>query len=293
MLCSQFQMRRQGERWEDVAILPCRTWGCEYCAPRRRAQLKAMAASGLPNVCLTLTVRATTGESPVDRYQQLHRAWKVLVKRIIRQFAQPPEKRWQLTADDDAPYHDILAYAITKQVAAKKVKRLHYMAFCEETENGEPHLHILLRTKYIPQKWISQQMDQLLRSPVVWIEKIRGARSAIQYVTKYVTDAPAQFGKSRRYWYSRYYLLQVKVKNEVPLLDRRFSRRIRQTFREFLFEIGHKGKIAIPIAREQLQLYSLKDALYYFHDGTHWKVCAEILKAQIWFAHWKREAAGT
>lgn len=290
MLCSQFQMRRQVQDYEEVAILPCRSWRCDYCAPRRRSQLKAMAASGLPNSCLTLTIKLEPGRSPAEQYVRLHSAWKVLVKRILRQFAKPPEQRWELHSDDGGEYYEISSFRITSQVKAKTVKRLHYMAFCEATEAGEPHLHILLRTKYIPQRWLSEQMKELVNSPIVWIEKVKGAKSAIAYVTKYVTDAPAQFGKSRRYWTSRFYRLRTKDKTDRPLLDRRNARRIRQQFQDLILEILQHGLIPIPQPTEEVRLYKPRDAWRLYSDGNNWRKCWELDKASHWLAYWRRQA---
>lgn len=282
-------MRRQEQDWEDVAILPCRSWGCEYCGPRRCAQLKAMAASGLPNSCLTLTSRRIDGERPATQYARLHSAWRVLAKRILRQFARPSEQRWKLLTPEGYEYYDVLAYRITSQVKAKQVKRLHYMAFVEATELGAPHLHILLRTKYIPQHWISQQMEALINSPIVWIEKVKGPRSAIQYVTKYVVKAPAQFGKSRRYWTSRFYRIVKKDKPERPVLDRQNAQRVRQSFEEFVLDILRRGTIPVPQAREHVRLYTHKAAWRLFSDGKEWQPCAEMIKASLWLANVRRQ----
>lgn len=194
-------------------------------------------------------------------------------------------------SEEGHDYQEIEAFRITSQVKAGKVKRLHYMAFVEATEKGTPHLHILLRTKYIPQRWLSQQMQELINSPIVWVEKIKGASGAIKYVTKYVTDAPAQYGKSRRYWTSRFYRLITKQKPETPLLDRKHAQRVRMDFREFLLDIIRRGSVPVPMERQSVRVYSLKDARRLFSDGVHWEVCPELAKASLWLARWKREAA--
>lgn len=170
MLCSEFQIVKPGPDFEDIKPLPCNRWSCEYCGPRRRSKLVQLAASGHPNKILTLTVNPAVGSSPVERRALLHDAWKRLVKRILRHF------KW---------------------------KSFDYMAFIEKTVKGEPHLHILLRCGYIPQRWISSQMKGMLNAPIVWIEQVKGTAQAIRYVTKYVGKAPAQFGTGKRYWVSR------------------------------------------------------------------------------------------
>ena len=186
MLCSEFLLVKPGDGFEDVKPLPCDRWSCPYCAPRRRQALIAQAMAGEPNKILTLTISPKVGTSPTDRRRLLHDAWKRLVKRILRRF------KW---------------------------KRLPYMAFIEKTERGEPHLHILLRCDYIPQRWLSTQMAQMLNSPVVWIEQVKGTAKAIAYVTKYVGKAPAQFGTAKRYWVSRDWLVNQPEAPEAPVFD--------------------------------------------------------------------------
>jgi len=170
MLCAKYLAVKPTCSGEDVKPLPCKTWDCEYCRPTRKRQLIARAAAGRPNKMLTLTVNINEGNSPEHRRELLHNAWIVLKKRMARKL---------------------------------KVKSIQYMAFIERTQQGEPHLHILLRCGYIHFKWYRQQMRELLNSPIIWIEAIKNTRSAIYYVTKYCGKAPAQFGTAKRYWASQ------------------------------------------------------------------------------------------
>lgn len=188
---------------EELRPLPCRTWACHYCGPRRRRELMAEAAAGEPNKLLTLTVNANVGTSSGERRDLLHDAWKKLVKRINRQFALPPNKRWTLKRKTRTIPQQQKVEAITNKTAAAEVRAVPYFAFLERTKRGEPHLHILLRVPFIPQDWLSEAMDDLAGSPVVWIEEIKGAKHAVAYVTKYVTKEPAQWGNKKRYWRSR------------------------------------------------------------------------------------------
>lgn len=203
MLCSEVQLFRQGFGYEDIKPLPCNRWTCDHCQPKRRRRLIAIAASGEPTICLTLTVNPSVGESPLDRRNGLHRAWRLLKLRILRQWALLPEKRWKLESATRSSRKEAILRAITAKTPQRGQDRLPYMAFLEATKAGEPHLHILLRCPYIPQDWISEQMRDLIGAGVCWIEKIGSTKRAIRYVTKYVTKAPAQFGATKRYWVSR------------------------------------------------------------------------------------------
>jgi len=127
----------------------------------------AMAAAGNPVRFVTLTINPAIGLSPADRLGMLSHAWRTLVKRARR--------RWPNAT-------------------------LDYLAIVEATKLGEPHLHILVRGPYMPQKWISSVMRELVNSPIVDIRKIRSVRHVVSYVAKYITKAPAQFGDAKRYW---------------------------------------------------------------------------------------------
>jgi len=157
-----------------VKPLKCRAWNCDFCAPERKAQLMALAASGSPQRFVTLTVNPAIGQDPEDRLRQLARAWRLVVKRLRR-------------ADPD---HCV-----------------EYLAIVEQTKKGEPHLHILLRSSYIRQQFLSEVMNELIDSPIVDIRSIRNQGEVIRYVAKYVTKAPKQFGRGKRYWHSKGYEL--------------------------------------------------------------------------------------
>jgi hypothetical protein len=238
-----------------------------------------MAASGEPNACLTLTCNPTAATTVVERYRALHAAWKTLVKRMLRQFALAPEKRWLLKTDDGYLWQDIRNKSITSETPQKAISAIHYMAFAEETEKGEPHLHILLRTEFIPQNWISQQMKDLLNSPIVWIEKVKGKRSAIAYVSKYVTEAPAQFGTSKRYWMSKKYRLIENEKDEEPIFEKSGSHLVHQSFTDLAKEIVLNGYIPIPLGQNVIRLYRPSTAIKVFGDGEEWKSSNDLLRA--------------
>jgi hypothetical protein len=132
----------------------------------------AQAYSGEPTRFITLTVNPQIGESPDHRLSLLARAWRLAIKRIRR---------------------------------ANPNAEVEYLALVEATEKGEPHLHILFRGPYIAQRVLSGYMAEIINSPIVDIRRIKNAKEAIRYVAKYVTKKPAQFGTSKRYWFSQHY----------------------------------------------------------------------------------------
>jgi len=169
-LCREFTLVKHFRGNVHVKPLTCRSWMCEWCAPERRRRLMASAAGGAPQRFLTLTVNPTIGNSPDDRLSLLSAAWRTAVKRLRRKYGQ---------------------------------STIQYLAIVEATKHGEPHLHILMRSPYIPQSEISDIMRELIDSPIVDIRKIKNTRELIRYVAKYVTKEPHHFGTGKRYWSSQ------------------------------------------------------------------------------------------
>jgi len=180
-LCREWTLVKYLPEERHAKPLVCRSWGCEYCAPERRNRLMAQAAGGAPTRFLTLTVNPRIGTDPEDRLRLLAAAWRNTVKRLRRRYPGQP---------------------------------IEYLAVVEETKAGEPHLHILLRSPYIEQRYISACMAEMIQSPIVDIRKIRNAREVVTYVAKYITKAPAQFGTSKRYWSSQGYEVKSEEQQE-------------------------------------------------------------------------------
>lgn len=145
----------------------CRSWQCPDCLPYRISGLKKLAASGEPDKFITLTVNPAVGETVEERAYALSNAWKLVVKRARR--------KW-------------------------KASPIEYLCVFEETKRGEPHLHIVARAPYIPQRWLSEQMEELIKAPIVDIRAVRGKKMVANYVAKYVGKGPRPFGKLKRYW---------------------------------------------------------------------------------------------
>jgi len=168
-ICREWSLVKHGEAEFHAKLLLCRSWSCEYCRPMRRSQLLAKCAAGEPTRLLTLTVNPQVGNSPEERLILLANAWRIIVKRLRRE-------RGHGTVE--------------------------YLAVVEYTKAGEPHLHILLRSKYVPQALLSEWMAELISAPIVDIRAIKSQKEVIRYVAKYVTkDVEAGAGR-KRYWAS-------------------------------------------------------------------------------------------
>lgn len=167
--------------WNAVALrLRCRSWTCRECAPIRRRQVMRQAADGEPNRFLTLTVNPHAFGSAIERAQKLAWAWRVVVKRIKKRLG---------------------------------IGDVQYFAVFEKTKRGEPHLHILLRSPYVSQKWLSNQMRELISAPVVDIRKVKNRAHAVWYVSKYIGKDLVRFGTLKRYWRTQGYLKSIELKD--------------------------------------------------------------------------------
>lgn len=140
----------------------------------RSRQLVRQAYLGQPDTFLTLTVNPDIFKDPADRARHLARAWRLLRLRVMRKY------KW---------------------------KSLPFICVFEKTKRGEPHLHILLRSTWISQKFISETMEELMGAPIVDIRRIDDHNKLAAYIAKYIGKDPTMFAGTKRYWSSRDYAL--------------------------------------------------------------------------------------
>jgi len=177
MLCTEWTLVKHLRRTITVSPLKCKCWTCEICGPMRSRQLSRQAFLGQPTSFLTLTVNPARGEGPDDRAQELAHAWRLLRLRAMR---------------------------------ALGLKSMPFLAVFEKTKAGEPHLHILLRTVYIDQGWLSDQMRELTDAPIVDIRAVKDKGMLAAYIAKYVAKDPHRFEGTKRYWSSQDYALPAQ-----------------------------------------------------------------------------------
>jgi hypothetical protein len=147
----------------------------------RRSELARIGQRGRPTTFLTLTVNPAKFTSPDERAQRLVSSWRLIRQTMRRRFG---------------------------------IKRVPFLAVFEETENGEPHLHILARMPYVAQRWLSRYMNKLMGAPIVDIQKVRSQNGVARYVSKYVSTAPRMWVGCKRYWTSRDWLFGEKARPE-------------------------------------------------------------------------------
>ena len=170
MLCSEASLVNHGLNAVRAVTLRCRCWSCDGCLPIRKARLVKDVAAGQPNKLLTLTTRVVEGGDPVAE-----------ARRFTVWFAQ-------------------LIRLIKKRPGCQNVA---FFVVREATKQGWPHIHVALRSPYIPWKWLTAQWLAISGSPGADIRAIYGAGNAAKYLAKYIGKDPHRFGKTKRYWHSR------------------------------------------------------------------------------------------
>lgn len=168
-LCCQRSLVKQDVFEPEACVLRCNLWKCEHCQPYKQRALKRICRAGQPDTFITLTCRAGLPGTPAEHAQQMVRAWRLIVKRAKRKF---------------------------------KIKKLPYLAIFERHENGEPHIHILARVSWLPQRWLSAAMDYFMQSPIVDIRRVKSVNLVVYYVAKYISKKPAAFRGCKRWWRS-------------------------------------------------------------------------------------------
>lgn len=183
-ICRELTVVKIGVDHVSLHPLKCRCWHCDYCAPMRASQLRRLAYLGRPDTFLTLTVNPKIGKGPDDRARLLAHAWRSLRAKIIYQHNKKQSPLCRLHADGKLPF----------------------IAVFEKTKVGEPHLHILARSVWLDQKWLSEQMNKIIKSPIVDVRRVSGKKAAAAYVAKYIGKDPTAFQGCKRYWRSQNYV---------------------------------------------------------------------------------------
>lgn len=220
MLCTDRLIVNTSQHSCVAISLPCRSWGCDTCAANRRAKLIAIGVAGNPDAFLTLTSRRTTTTTPDRAAAQLARAWRLLRLRITRGKPERDAYKWQAAIACFALRAPPTKPSSWPFASKSKPRPLPFIAVFEATKLGWPHLHILMRSRFIPQWWLATEMSELTGAHIVRIERLKSARQGAIYVAKYLGKNPHRFGTTKRYWRSRDYDRSTKPhRAHKPQLD--------------------------------------------------------------------------
>jgi len=159
---SLVRVHRESRRWVDVP-LSCKTWGCAKCGPRLGRLWLRRIIAGNPERCMTLSCHTKRFLTPRDAALKMKAAFEVLVRRSRATFGV-----------------------------------FEYTAVWELFKNGYPHLHILQKGTYLPQKWLSRQWDSLGVGYIVNIKKVHNTRQCSGYVAKYLLKGARRTSEALR-----------------------------------------------------------------------------------------------
>jgi len=135
----------------------CHRWDCPKCGRDRTRKARAQAAAGRPQRMITLTTRPRRDMGLEEGARWIRKRWTALARKIREEFG---------------PFE--------------------YMAFLELHKSNWPHLHILTRGCYIPQRMLSDWWTKLTGSFKVHIQAITQTWKGVQEATKYYLKSAQQ-----------------------------------------------------------------------------------------------------
>lgn len=167
--CTDLSLVKDYAGFKTVATLRCKRWSCPECGPRRCRDLQWRARNAAPSIFLTLTIRKGRAANPDAQARDMVEGWRMLRQYLMRWYG------W---------------------------KKLPFLAVVEKHKSGWPHLHVLIRSKYIDHHLIRDWWNARFDSPRIWIEAVTDQKKAAVYVSKYLAKSPWAFEGCKRYWAS-------------------------------------------------------------------------------------------
>jgi hypothetical protein len=222
MLCSSVTILQQHPPGVKVTSLPCKCWGCAPCAEVNKAKLKRRAYAGFPTKFLTATVNPAIGINPDHRAGLLRDAWQKVVRQIKQKY---------------------------------KGQEVEYLVVFEKTKKGEPHIHVLLRSQYIPQPWLKMRFEQEIQAHQVNIKEVKNKKAVASYVAKYMAKDPEKFPGCKRFWTSKHWQLleEIPWKNpdgepirqwvELMAMEEVIEKYTKKFYREERFDLKHGPEV--------------------------------------------------
>lgn len=207
MICSEAILVNTGDLESHATLLRCKRWSCEICRPFNHKTIKRKAREGRPNVFLTLTVKPSRYETPDAAARDLKKAWVNLRRQMRREHG---------------------------------VEGPPFIAVFEETKAGWPHLHILMRCKFIPQEWYSDTMGRLIGAPIVHVRFVPDLGRVAAYVAKYISKAPEAFKGCKRWWRSHDFQLDEEERESFKRFSPYVSE-INKTLSQYVHDLCTNG----------------------------------------------------
>lgn len=232
-LCGKGSLVGLSPDQRQALIIPtlCKSWDCPTCGPQKRKELMAKIASGRPTRSITLTCPAGKFRTRLQAAQAMKKAWTRLAAEIRKRFEMHPALRWLPPRERHLKEKAMRSRG--KPTSWDKPHGFEYCLVWELHKNGWPHLHILTRGCFIPQKWLSYWWNRLGIGPIVWIKRadpsiLEAAHSAKtfgregehfirrpeDYVTKCIAQSAAALAPLRLVQFSKGYVLQEEEQTD-------------------------------------------------------------------------------
>ena len=136
---------------------------------------------------------------------------------------------------------------------------IQYFLVWERTKSGWPHAHLLLRAPFIPQRWLSQNWEQLTGAKIVDIRAIKEPHTVAAYIAKYLTKDPAAPAGCKRYRCSRLFFSSL-----APAETTGASRVSR-----WALEQASPVEVALTLQRQGLRIAAHPDGSYEAYPPGH------------------------
>lgn len=215
----------------EISALRCKRWSCPICREDNRRKVMHAARRGEPNIFLTLTVKPDLYDTPDEAARDMKRGLVALRRRI--------ERKWG-------------------------IEKLPFIVVFERTKKGWPHMHLLCRAPFMPQKELAEMWQAITGAFIIDIRFIRRKSQVLFYVTKYIGKDLAAFEGCKRWWRSHNY---QRIKDEKPLLHLYGGRLIRK--------MADIYKLRWDMQAFPMDVEWLKDGKLYFKwradAAEHWK----------------------
>lgn len=165
-----------------LSQIKCKRWGCRHCGPRRINSLALRVRNAKANRFITLTVNTGHYDSPRAAYDDTRRKLSTLSRRIRTRFGS-----------------------------------FEYVRILEVTKKGWPHYHLICRSGYIPQKWISEAWSTLTGAYIVDVRKIDNRENVYFYIVKYLSKCKYIPWTNRRVSWTRKFFPEKSKPTGFPL----------------------------------------------------------------------------
>lgn len=205
--CGMSTATAEGHFGGAAAPIKCNRWSCEICGLVRQRKLVAQGMAGHPTAFITATMRRRPGMTEAQASKAISDAWGTIMLRFKREQKKPPSQRYILKHFEEHHFYRRKVKRIAEREDRKRKEVSGYLWVKEAHKSGWPHMHILWRGRYIPQQWLSEQLAELLGSPVCDIRRVKDPLQYARYVAAYCGKEPHKFGTTKRYAQSRNYQL--------------------------------------------------------------------------------------